>query len=263
MIKKVGIVLALAILLVTLTTCGQASTRPIQAAGEQSPVLGGGGGSVLPSGQFVEGLVVVGTGTASAEPEIAVVTFGVELRGDDPAALVDEGAEKIDQAIAAVKKLNVADEDIRTTGYNLWVENLYNPDTGMPTGEVVYHVSHFIKVTLHDLDKVGSLLADVVAVGVNSVSGVSFTVEEPEALEEQARQEALENAAARAKQMADGLDITLGKPTLVMETGEGYPMSVVVVERGVGGGGGGVPAPSITPGSFSVSVSIQVVYEIR
>ena len=259
--KKVLGILALAALLFTLTTCGPAGTQPIQAAEERSPVLGGGGGSVLPSGQFVEGLVVVGTGMASAEPEIAVVTFGVELRGDDPAALVDEGAEKIDQAIAAAKKLDVAAEDIRTTGYNLWVENLYDPDNGMPTGEVVYHVSHFIQVTLHDLDKVGSLLADVVAAGVNSISGVSFTVEEPETLVEQARQGALADAAAKAKQMADGLGIALGKPVLVMETGGGYSMPSM--EWGVGGGGGGMAAPSISPGSFSVSVSVQVVYEIR
>ena len=80
--KKVWGILALAALLVTLTTCGPAGVQPIQAAGDQSPVLGGGGGSVvLPSGQFVEGLVVVGTGTASAEPEIAVVTFGGTNRG--------------------------------------------------------------------------------------------------------------------------------------------------------------------------------------
>lgn len=40
---------------------------------------------------------------------------------------------------------------------------------------------------------------------------------------ERARQEALETAAARAQQMVTGLNITLGKPISVMETGGGYP----------------------------------------
>jgi uncharacterized protein YggE len=257
--KKTWVLLVLAASLLTLTSCGQ----PILAAESPSALGGGGGGAVLPSGQSVEGLVVVGTGTANAEPEIAVVILGVELRGDDPAALVDEAAQKIDQAIAAAKELGVAGEDIRTTGYNLWVETIYNPESGVPTGEVVYHASHHIQVTLRDLDQVGDLLAGVVEVGVNSISGVSFTVEEPEALVEQARQQALEDAAAKAKQVAGGLDITLGKPTLVMETSGGYPMAPVMMEWGIGGGGGGMAAPSITPGSFSVSVSVQVVYEIR
>jgi hypothetical protein len=143
------------------------------------------------------------------------------------------------------------------------VETIYNPESGAPTGEVVYHVSHHVQVTLRDLDKVGDLLASVVKVGVNSISGVSFTVEEPEALVEQARRAALADAAAKAKQMADDLSITLGKPTLVMETSGGYPVTPVTVEWGVGGGGGGMSVPSITPGSFLVSVSVQVVYEIR
>lgn len=258
--KRIGTVGVLVALLLTLTTCG----KPTQAATGSSSAVAGGGGVVLStSGQAVEGLVVVGTGTANAEPEIAVVTFGVELRGDDPAALVDEAAQKIDGAVDAVEKLGVAGDDIRTTGYNLWVESVYNPESGMPTGEVIYHAAHHVQVTLRALDKVGDLLAAVVEAGANSVSGVSFTVEEPDALVEQARQEALENAAAKAAQMADGLDITLGKPVSVMETSGGYPMTPVMVEWGVGGGGGGMAAPSINPESFVVSVSVQVVYQIQ
>ena len=133
----------------------------------------------------------------------------------------------------------------------------------LPTDEVIYHAAHHVQVTLRDLDKVGDLLAAVVEAGANSVSGVSFAVEEPDALVEQARQEALENAAAKAAQMADGLDITLGKPASVMEASGGYPMTPVMVEWGVGGGGGGMAAPSIDPGSFVVSVSVQAVYQIQ
>jgi len=184
----------------------------------------------------------------------------VELRGDDPATLVDEGARKIDGAIAAAQELGITGEDVRTTGYNLWVETIHDPETGMPTGEVAYHVSHNVQVILRNLDQVGELLAAVVGAGANSISEVSFTVEDPEALVVQARQQALEDAGARAKQMAEGLSIALGKPILVMESGGWYPTQA----GGIGGGGmAEVAAPSISPGTFSVSVSVQIVYEIR
>ena len=249
-----------ALVLVVITACGQAKALSTLASGEVASVQGGGG--IVSTSQANEGLVVVGTGTASAEPEVAVITFGVELRGDDPASLVDQAAQKIDQAITAAQESGIADGDIQTTGYSLWVENIYNPETGMPTGEVVYHLSHHVQVTLRELDRVGELLADVVEAGANSISGVNFAVEDPEALVEQARQLALEDVTIRAKQMADGLKITLGQPILVMETGGGMPMSM---EWGIGGGGGGAQmvAPSISPGAFSVSVNIQVVYEIQ
>jgi len=254
---RISIMAALAL---TATACGRAQAPATLAAGEAAPVRGGGGGTTS-TGQLDEGLIVVGAGAASAEPEVALVAFGVELRGDAPAPLVDEAARKIDQAIAAAQEQGVASEDIQTTGYNLWVENIYDPETGAPTGEVVYHLSHYVQVTLRDLDQVGELLAAVVEAGANSISGVNYAVEDAGALVEQARQQALEDAATRARQMADGLEITLGKPILVMETGGGMPM-----EWGVGGGGGGmsqVTAPSISPGTFSVSVNIQVVYEIQ
>jgi uncharacterized protein YggE len=262
--RKLWKVLILAALGVTLGACGQAGALPTLAAEEAAlPQGGGGGGGISPTGQFTEGLVVVGTGTARAEPEVAQITFGVELRGDDPAALVDEGARKIDRAIAAARELEIADEDVRTIGYNLWVENVYDPETGVSTGEVVYHVSHNVQVILRDLDRAGELLAAVVEAGANSISEVSFTVEDPQALVEQARQQALEDAGARAKQMAEGLDIGLGKPILVMEGGGWYPVPIQVGGMGGGGGMAEVAAPSISPGTFSVSVSVQIVYEIR
>lgn len=257
-------VIGLGIVLVTLlTACGGAETPATLAAGETTSLRGGGGGVwVSPSGEFTEGLVVVGTGTASAEPEIAVVSFGTELRGDDPAQIVDQGARQMDEAIAAVRELGVSADDIRTTGYSLWVETVYDPETGTPTGQVIYHLSHYVEATLRDLSRVGDLLAAVVEAGANTISGVTFSVENPEELVEQARQQALEDAKARALAMAEGLGISVGKPILVVETGGAYPM---YVERGMGGGGMGevaVAAPSISPGSFSVSMSVQVVYEI-
>ncbi len=261
--RKLWGVLILAVLALTLTTCGRASVQPTLAAGETAPPQGGGGGGISTTGQFVEGLVVLGTGTASAEPEVAQITFGVELRGDDPTALVDEAAQNMGEAISAAQELGVADDDIQTTGYNLWVETVYDPERGVPTDEVIYHISHHVQATLRDTDQVGQLLAAVVEAGANSIPGVSFTVENPEALMKQARQQALEDAAARAQHMAEGLGISLGKPVLVMETSGGYP---IPMERGIGGGGLGmveVAAPSISPGTFSVSVSVQIAYEIR
>jgi uncharacterized protein YggE len=262
--SKVLNAFVVAALALTVTACGKAGGLSTLAAGETASARGsggGGGGEVISTSQASEGLVVVGTGTASAEPEVALITFGMELRGDDPAALVDQAARKMDQAIASAQELGIADGDIQTTGYNLWVENIYDPETGMSTGEVVYHLSHYVQATLRDLNQVGELLAAAVEAGANSISGVNFAVEAPGALVEQARQRALEDAAMRAKQMADGLEIALGKPILVMETGGGMPM-----EWGIGGGGDGmsqVVAPSISPGTFSVSVNIQVVYEIQ
>lgn len=264
MLRKTWIIGLVSLLAVALTACGATTTQATLAAGDASMARGGGVGFAA-TGEFTEGVVVVGTGTANTEPEISLVTFGVELRGDDPAALVDQAAQTIDRAIAAAADLGVAEEDVETTGYNLWVETIYDPETGTPTGEVIYHVSHYVQATVRDLERVGDVLASVVGAGANTISSVGFSVEDPDALVEQARQAALESAQAQAQQIATGLGITLGQPVLAMEVGGGYPVVEVMVERAYGGGMApvDVAAPSISPGAFSVSVSMQVVYEIR
>jgi hypothetical protein len=250
----------LTVLALVLVACSQTAAPTAMASEEAAELRGGGGGSIQYSGQIAEGLVAVGTGTVNAEPEMANVGFGVQVQGDDPAAIVDEAARKIDRAIAAVQEMGVAEADIRTTGYNLCVETVHDPDSGIPTGKVVYHILHQVRVKLLEIDRVGDLLSAAVGAGANTISEVNFSVEDPDALMTEARQEALENAAARAQQMADALDITLGSPVLVMETGGGYPLP-----DGIGGGAGMMEAasPSISPGTFSVSVSVQVVYDIR
>lgn len=59
-------------------------------------------------------------------------------------------------------------------------------------------------------------------------------MENPDALVQQARKQALENARAQAQQMAEALGITLGKPILVTE-GTGYPVAMFAMAEGRGG----------------------------
>ena len=68
---------------------------------------------------------------------------------------------------------------------------------------------------MRDLARVGELLAAVIEAGANTISGVDFTVENPDALVEEARQEALKDAQSKAWQMAETLDIVIERPILV------------------------------------------------
>jgi len=178
-------------------------------------------------------------GTSSADPDIAKVTFGVELQGQDPQALVSEAAEKMDAAMAAATGLGIVESETQTLNYSLWVETVHDPQTGRPTGEILYHLSHQVQVTTDSIDTVGELLAGIVNAGANAVSGVNFAVRDSATLVEQARE---------------------GAPLLVTESGGDVPVYDLAVGRG---GLAEAASPSVTPGSFSVSVTMQVVYAIR
>jgi uncharacterized protein len=254
------VIVTLVLASLILGACGAIS--PAITASPEAARLAGGGGAAIVNGQASEGVVVSATGTASADPEVAEITFGVELQGQDPEQLVSDAAGKMDAAMAATTAFGIIEDKTRTLNYNLWVETVYDRETGRPTDDVIYHLSHQVQVTTDKIDSVGELLAGVVDAGANAVSGVSFTVEDQSALIEKARDAALADAQARAEHIAEQLGIDLGKPVLVTETGGNFP---VAADYGIGGGGAMMEAaaPRVEPGSFSVSVGVQIVYSIR
>lgn len=253
---------ALTVMALTAVLGACSPLRRAVASPEALPLAGGRGGQIVVNGQTTEGLVVSATGTASADPEVAQVGFGVDIQGSDPDALVSEAAESMDAAMAAAREFGILEDETQTLNYSLWVETMHDPETGRRSGEIIYHLSHQVQVTTDNIDGVGELLAGVVNAGANSVSGVTFTVEDSTALVDQARDTALETAQARAERIAETMGVSVGRPILITETSGNYP---IAADRGIGGGGAMMEsaAPRVEAGSFSVSVSVQIVYEIR
>lgn len=210
-------------------------------------------------------ITATGTGTASAEPDVASVVFGVDITRSQPDEAVDEAARIIHNAMAAARAKGVAGEDMQTTSYNLWVEEIWDDYDYKYTGEMEYHVVHYIKVIIRDIDSVGDVLAAVVGAGANSVNGVQFFVEDTEELYEEARQLASESAIRKAEQLADCFDVDLGELTSVSEwTNNYYYDSYYGAYDNYGGGLGYYgESPSITPGAFSISVEVSATFSLE
>lgn len=199
---------------------------------------------------------VNGSGVASAAPDVAYVTLGVETVNADPAQAVAENNTKMTAVMEALKALGIAETDIQTVNYTMWIEQVVDRD-GVPTGETKYHVSNQVRVKGTDFDQTGEVLQAALAAGANTVAGVEFAVSDPTTLQQQARDKAMADAQAKAGQLATGFNVKLGAVRNVNEfSGVVQPAASMVV-----GAGGGGPVP-VSGGSFSVSVEVQVVYDI-
>ncbi|MFO7949177.1 MAG: SIMPL domain-containing protein [Candidatus Fermentibacteraceae bacterium] len=207
-------------------------------------------------------VTVTGNGTASAEPDMAVVIFAVDITGDDPAEVTDEAAQKVDAAIAAAMEMGLPEDDIYTSSYSLWTEKEYDPVTYNETGEIIYHLSHYLRADIRDPDSVGEFLAIMMESGVNTVSSVSFTLEDRFELAAEARADAVEKAQQKAGQLAEGLGVELGEITMVNEYTNYYPMTDYST-MGYGGYAGEMSAPDVSPGSFTMGVDVTITYKIR
>jgi uncharacterized protein YggE len=121
-----------------------------------------------------------------------------------------------------------------------------------------------VQVKIRDLSKIGGILAAAGEVGANQVSGVAFTIDEPESLRQQAREKAMENALTKAQALAQKAGVKLGKlvsfneynssPTSYYKSYEAY---------GLGGSASqAAPAPSVEAGSLDITINVNLTYEI-
>jgi uncharacterized protein YggE len=206
-------------------------------------------------------ITVVGEGKVRVQPDIAQATIGVEVVNSDVKQASSDAAAAMEAILTALKAQGVADNDIQTSYYNIWVERPYNPD-GSQSTEAIYHVSNTVQVTIRDLSKVTTTLGAAIEAGANTINSVTFNVADPSELEAQARQEAVDNAKATAEELATLNGVTLGEVISVSEVIVGGPIPLINASYAAEGIGGGAAGP-LSPGEVEITVQLQVSYAIQ
>ena len=84
-----------------------------------------------------------------------------------------------------------------------------------------YRVSQELTAKVRDMDSIGGLIDQLVEAGgdLTRVNGISFTVEDPAPLMEEAREEAIRDLLSRAQAMADAAGVDLGALGYLSESG--------------------------------------------
>lgn len=217
------------------------------------------GGAAAQDNPPADTITVTGVGTAAGAPDIAILELGVQTSSSDVLAAFNEANNRLNAARDAVLAQGIAAEDLQTLGLSLYQETPYDPQTGMPSERVIYRVSNMLRVTIRDVSKVGDIISAGVSAGANSISGLSFSLSDPAALQAAAREKAVADARARAEQLAALTGITLGTPTVIVEgTSGGSDMPFPAMAQAYGAGG----AAPIESGQLSVTVQVRITYSI-
>lgn len=204
-------------------------------------------------------ITVVGEGKVKTKPDVAQAIIGVEIIRPDAKVASADAETTMTSVIDAVKAQGVAEGDIQTSYFNIYVERPYGYDSSQ-SNDVLYHVSNTVQVNIRDLSKVTTILGAAIEAGANTINGVTFNVADPVEMKAEARQKAVENAKASAENLAQLNGVTLGEVVSVSEVVQGGIAfySEVAAAQGLGGGGG-----PILPGDVEVSVQLQVTYAIQ
>ena len=232
MFKRIAILMILAAMLVAGTVSVSAQDTPPQNT-----------------------ITVTGVGQASSAPDLAFVRMGVETINEDVAAAFSQTNETMTAVIDALKALGIDDADIQTQGLYLYQESPFEPDRET---QVRFRAGNNVRVTVRDITRVGEVIEAGVGAGANSVSNLSFGLDDPFALESEARAAAVEDARSRAEALAELAGVTLGDPIIITELSMNetpFPANARVAAMAEAG----VP---IEQGQLNVTVQVRVTYSI-
>ncbi len=194
---------------------------------------------------------------AQAAPDIATLSAGVVTQAADGNGAMRQNAEQMTRVLAALKSAGVAERDIQTSGVNLQPQYRYAEN--QPPAITGYQASNTVNVKLRDVAKMGKVLDALVASGANQINGPSFGIDDPEPLYAQARLEALKLAQARADSYAKALGLRVRRIVSLGEGGAAMPMPVPRMAMMKAEAMDSTP---VAPGQSSVSVSLDVVFEL-
>jgi len=210
-------------------------------------------------GNYPREIMVSGEGKVYIIPDIATVNIGVENEGTDIAAIIKKNTEKMNAIIDDIKGLGIDEKDIKTTNYNLtpqynWTESEGRIFTG-------YKITNTILVKIRNFEKIGDVLSKSTERGANSIGNISFTIEDPEKIIQEAREKAIEQAKTKAESIAESSGLKLVK---LLNVQEGYsPYYGTTYEKATGGGiEAAAPAPQIQPGQQEVSTTVTLTYRV-
>jgi len=228
--------------------------------------------------------VVTAEGKITAPPDIATVDFSVESTiSKNIGDIVKDGNTKMNAIIAALTKLKVDKADIQTNQYQL--NPIYNYPVITTGGPIVpmiggssastisstqtvlqgYQLTEGITVKIRDLNTVGDVISAAIAAGANQAGGVSFTIDDQDALRAQARALAITKATDKAKTIAKQSGLKLGELINVTENTGPVPYYANAYDVKSVSAGAAVPevAPSIQSGSLDITDDVILTYKVR
>ncbi len=216
---------------------------------------------------------VTGTGEVISIPDIATVSFSVTENAKVISDVQARASEKINKVIASLKQNGIEEKDIKTTSYSInphydYIQGECNQFVCPPGKSVLsgYDVSQSVEVKIRDLKNAGKILETIGSLNVQSVGGLSFTIDDINKVKAQARDKAIESAQAKAKELSKKLGVRLVRITSFYDSSEEQYYSR---EGLVADGYSATPSvkmnvsPQIPQGEQKVTARINISYEIR
>ena len=203
-------------------------------------------------------LNVSATGYAEATPDRALVSAGVVQQGKTAREAMMGNATLMTAVFDELEAAGIPKKNITTSQLSLQPQYDYR-DRQRPTIKG-YEARNTVSVKSDDIEQVGPMLDALVRAGVNNINQVQFSVKDPKAALDKAREDAIREAREKAESMANAAGVKLG-PLLSMNENNRGNMPQPVMMRSARMEMSDAVTP-ISAGEQTMSVSVNLSYGI-
>ncbi|NEU31167.1 SIMPL domain-containing protein [bacterium LRH843] len=144
-------------------------------------------------------LVVSSVGEVNAKPDIATVSLGAQATAASAIEAQTEVNKRLQAIRKALKELGVKDDQMKTAYFHVYPYQMPNPDGN---ANQQYQAEHVLEIEYKEIDRLGELIDAASKAGANQIQQIRFSLQNPEKIEHEALQIAIEKAAIKADVMA-------------------------------------------------------------
>ena len=211
----------------------------------------------------VQTISVSAQGKAEAVPSIAKITANIQSNNQNLDQARAENQKKVDAVVSKLKTLGLDEKDIKTNyisgNQSYGAQPMMYP---IPPRPNTNSFSTSLEITIRNLKNADAVTAALTSNGATNIYGPQLTVDDTklEAAKSQARQNAVDNAKVKAKELAQASGRSVGKVVSIKEQGDyAYPMPMMAV----GSEDLMMKQSQIQPGQNDVTINLLVDFELK
>jgi uncharacterized protein len=197
-------------------------------------------------------------GETKAAPDMATIGLGVTAEAPTAAQALSDNAARMAQVLAALGAGGIAAKDIRTSGLSLNAQYAY--EQGHAPRLTGYQAANQLSVTVRDLARLGAAVDATVRAGATQVNGISFSLADPTAAENAAREAAVRALQAKAELYAHATGYRIARLVSLSEgvlpDGPNVRVPVMAMTRAL------QAETPVSPGELDIRIEISGVYEL-
>ena len=210
---------------------------------------------------------VTGTATASVDPDLLIIQFGVETQEKTARDALNSNSALMNSVVDSIKSAGISEDEISTSRFN--IHSVYEgyEENGRWKQELVgYQVTNTVSVETTKLDSAADIIDNAVTAGVNRVDSVYFTLSPETQL--QVKDDLIAKAISNAKTKAENALAPLNhniigvKAVSLSEFGIPYPQPVFAGAFDMAESASFKSAPPVFSSDQDITTSANVVFLI-